>query len=73
MLKGTNSSAVDPESDAVVRLFHPRQDRWDEHFVFVSQRVIGLTATGRASVWLLQMNAPDRINLRAMLAAAGEH
>ena len=30
--KGPNLSGLDPESGALVRLFHPRQDRWDEHF-----------------------------------------
>jgi len=30
--KGPNLSGLDPESGALVRLFHPRQDQWDEHF-----------------------------------------
>ena len=30
--KGPNLSALDPESGALVRLFHPRRDRWEEHF-----------------------------------------
>jgi hypothetical protein len=31
-VKGTRISGIDPESDTEVRLFHPRQDEWDEHF-----------------------------------------
>lgn len=30
--KGPNLSGFDPESGVLVRLFHPRQDEWDEHF-----------------------------------------
>lgn len=67
MLKGTNLSGIDPDTSAMVRLFHPRHDRWEEHFALVGERVVGLTATGRATVWLLQMNAPDRLELRAAL------
>ncbi|MBV8240547.1 MAG: HNH endonuclease, partial [Hyphomicrobiales bacterium] len=30
--KGPNLSALDPESGALVRLFHPRRDPGEEHF-----------------------------------------
>jgi hypothetical protein len=30
--QGLNLSGLDPETGALVRLFHPRQDQWDEHF-----------------------------------------
>jgi hypothetical protein len=72
LLKGTNLSAIDPDTGAVVRLFHPRTDQWDEHFSFMGNRVVGLTPTGRATVLLLQMNSPDRLELRATLRAAGD-
>jgi hypothetical protein len=72
LLKGTNLSAIDPDTGAVVGLFHPRKDRWEEHFSFVSNRIVGLTPTGRATAWLLQMNSPDRLELRATLRAAGD-
>lgn len=51
--KGTNLSAVDPDSTNVVRLFNPRSDRWLEHFQIAAARIEGRTATGRATVWLL--------------------
>ena len=43
LLKGTNLSAIDPDTGAVVRLFHPRTDQWDEHIAFMGNRVVGLT------------------------------
>ena len=70
--KGTNLSAVDPDSTNVVRLFNPRADQWLEHFQVDAGRIEGRTATGRATVWLLQMNGDERIDLRVALALLGE-
>ena len=30
--KGPNLSGIDQESGALVRLFNPREDKWDDHF-----------------------------------------
>jgi 5-methylcytosine-specific restriction endonuclease McrA len=32
--KGPNLTGIDPESATVVVLFHPRRDRWSDHFAF---------------------------------------
>ncbi len=69
--KGTNLSGIDPDTREVVMLFHPRRDRWSEHFTLVGVRLRGLTATGRATVWLLQMNAERRLERRAELLKRG--
>lgn len=37
---------------------------WPEHFAMDGGKVIGLTPAGRATVRLLQMNAPRRVELR---------
>ena len=62
--KGSNLSSVDSVTKAIVQLFHPRHDDWDEHFEFDDGLVVGLTAKGRATARLLCMNAPRRIQLR---------
>src|SRR6478672_4318734 len=62
--KGPNLSGLDPESGALFRLFHPRQDQWDEHFERNGVLIVGRTAVGRATVGLLKMNAADRRRLR---------
>ena len=49
---------------ALVRLFHPRQDQWDEHFERNGVVIVGRTAVGRATIGLLKMNATDRRRLR---------
>jgi hypothetical protein len=62
--KGTNLSAIDPETGRVVPLFNPRLQRWSDHFRIAGYRVVGLTEVGRAAVRLLQMNSDSRVNLR---------
>ena len=49
LCKGTNLSAVDPDSAQVVRLFNPRLERWEVHFAAERNRIVGLTPTGRAT------------------------
>ena len=62
--KGPNLSGIDPDSQEIVELFHPRNHEWDDHLQFDGPRVIGLTPTGRATVRVLNMNDGDRIAFR---------
>ena len=68
--KGTNLSAIDPETGNLVRLFNPRLDSWPEHFRFQDAMVIGLSDVGRATVRLLKMNSSARVELRILFGAA---
>jgi hypothetical protein len=70
--KGPNLTAIDPATDAIVPLFNPRQDRWREHFAVEDLHIVGLTDVGRATAALLNMNDPDRLQLRSELTALGE-
>lgn len=69
--KSSDIGAIDPESGQFVRLFDPRRQRWPEHFRFVSERIVGLTPEGRATVDFLQFNSPERLQERAELTRAG--
>ena len=70
--KGTNLSGIDPDSGSVVRLFHPRTDAWSENFVADGDgRIRGSSPIGRATVWLLQMNSLERVEMRRLLLSAG--
>jgi len=62
--KGPNLSAFDPQTGRMVRLFNPRRHRWAEHFMLRRVLILGRTATGRATVELLRMNAFRRQTLR---------
>jgi len=55
-----------------VPLFHPRRDRWTDHFAWEGAVVIGRTPVGRATVQLLAMNDWQRVELRENLQALGE-
>jgi hypothetical protein len=66
--KGTNLSGIDPDTGVIVPLFNPRVHAWDDHFVLSDVTIIGLTAMGRTTVRVLNMNDARRVRLRASLA-----
>lgn len=68
--KGSDLASVDPESGEVVLLYHPRRDRWAEHFLLVALRIEGASSRGRATVRLLQLNRVERLEERALLVEA---
>lgn len=69
--KGSDLASLDPDTGNIVALYHPRRDQWVEHFQLSNHRFIPLTATGRVTIRLLQLNRQDRIEERALLIAAG--
>src|SRR5205823_9112814 len=56
--KGSRQSAVDVQTGKRVALFHPRRDRWSEHFRWDGLMLVGMTAKGRATIDLLKLNRP---------------
>ena len=40
----------DPETGEIVPIFNPCQQAWKEHFRWDRVQVVGLTATGRATI-----------------------
>jgi hypothetical protein len=73
--KYTKTDGPDPLSNEVVPLFHPRRQRWRDHFAWNDDTtlVIGLTPTGRATMAALHLNRSQVVNLRRALYAIGEH
>lgn len=73
--KHVKTSALDPQTGEEVPLFHPRLQQWAEHFTWSNDftNVIGLTATGRATILALHFNRAELINLRQVLHRVGEH
>ena len=73
--KYNSVDAVDPVTGERVPLFHPRRDRWDEHFAWTEDYsvVVALSPIGRATVEKLQLNRRGVVNLRRVLHDAGEH
>ncbi len=62
--KGPNLTGIDPLTESVVLLFHPRQQRWDEHFQWDGIHIIGRTEIGRATIRVLCMNSDEQLELR---------
>jgi hypothetical protein len=69
--KGTDLASVDPETGAVVPLFNPRLDDWAAHFRMDGGHFTPLTPTARATVRLLRLNAPERVEERRLMSRAG--
>ena len=69
--KGSDIASIDSATSEIVPLFHPRRNRWTEHFDVVDARIEPLTSTGRVTARLLQLNHADRIEERELLLAAG--
>jgi hypothetical protein len=73
--KGAQTQAHDPESGEIVSLFHPREQRWHEHFRWSDDGifVVGLTAVGRATVEALNLNRPHQLVARQRWVLVGWH
>lgn len=71
--KEARRSVIDPVSGRKVVLFHPRRQRWLDHFRCEGVRILGPTPTGRAAVAALQMNRPLILAIREEEARSGRH
>jgi hypothetical protein len=66
LYKAAHMSGLDPNSETVARLFHPRNDQWEDHFQVApdSGEILGRTPIGRATVARLEMNSAAQITAR---------
>ena len=72
--KGSDLSSVDwSVGDEIVPLFNPRRHQWDEHFALDGNRIRPLSAIGRVTVFLLRLNASERLDERQLLVQLGEY
>jgi len=73
--KGNRIVALDVVTDQIVPLFNPRRQTWSEHFAWTPEgdRIVGLTAIGRATVIALNLNRPALVKARQAWVAAGWH
>jgi len=71
--KGARTIATDPSDGIVVALYHPRRNRWAEHFHWDEEFLVGITPTGRATVEALDLNRALILAIRQVEAALGRH
>ena len=69
--KGPNLSGWDVRERTVTRLFHPRTDEWQQHFVWRGPQLVGLTAIGRVTIDVLVINDPQAVEFRKVLLELG--
>lgn len=69
--KGANIAGLDPKTQQLTRLFHPRRDRWEDHFFWIGPELAGLTDVGLTTLEVLRINNEENIALRRLLIALG--
>lgn len=69
--KGPNLAGIDPDTGELTRLFHPRRDRWAEHFKWDGAILTGVRAVGRTTVRVLNINESTAAQIRRELMASG--
>ena len=73
--KSIKITGINSDNGQAAPLFHPRQQQWRDHFIWNENftLIIGITATGRATVNTLRLNRPGVVNLRRILVMANEY
>lgn len=70
--KGSDVGSIDSETGDYVRLYHPRRDRWSEHFQLNGEtgEIIGESPIAKVTIRLLQMNRHTSVIERQILNQA---
>ncbi|MEN0049121.1 MAG: HNH endonuclease signature motif containing protein [Bacteroidota bacterium] len=68
--KGTDVATI-LQDDLYARFYHPRKDRWNDHFQISEHLILSKTAIGAATIKILGFNNEDRAEERLLLLEAG--
>lgn len=73
--KAAQTHAIDAQTGGLVPLFNPRTQLWIEHFRWSADgiHIVGITATGRATVEALRLNNEYILPARGQWVLAGWH
>lgn len=69
--KGTDLGSIDAFTSQLTPFFNPRTQNWHEHFRLQGALITPLTAEGRVTVMILQLNQPERVLERQRFIALG--
>ena len=69
--KGPNLAGIDPRTRKLTPLFNPRRHKWHRHFRWDGPVLVGLTATGRTTIAVLEINLDYRVAFRQGLIEEG--
>ena len=73
--KGNRVAGEDPESGAMVPLFNPCTQLWNDHFAWSKSGILvsGKTDVGRATVGVLRLNRSSLVDARRAWVTVGWH
>ncbi len=73
--KSHRISVFDKITETEVFFYNPREDSWNNHFVWNEDftEIVGKTAKGRVTIKALKLNRQQVVNLRRLLVIVGEH
>jgi hypothetical protein len=71
--KGSDLTSVNGRGGEIVRLFHPRHDKWADHFQLDGCSISAVSEVGGATSALLKFNAPERLAERGLLQSLGSY
>lgn len=70
--KGSSIAAWHEFQDALIRLYNPRKDRWNQHFTLrPSGLIVARTEIGQGTIKVLNLNDLNRVQARSALIEAG--
>lgn len=71
--KGTRVNGTIPDCNTEVRFFHPREERWSEHFQasIESGEITGMTSVGKVTVEYLEINSFTQLTARQLWIRLG--
>ncbi|MGB7159410.1 MAG: HNH endonuclease signature motif containing protein [Tepidisphaeraceae bacterium] len=73
--KGSDIASLFGATGQLTKLFHPRNDRWADHFALAADGVTveSRSDVGRVTIELLRLNHVDRLNEREALKLVGRY
>lgn len=69
--KGSDIASYDESTNQLTPLYNPRQQAWSDHFELNEAAIVGKTAVGRVTIFLLQMNDDEQVETRQAVIDAG--
>ena len=70
--KGPNIAGRHPVGGYLVRLFHPRRDRWTDHFEWKGSELSAKSDIGQITIQVLAINETDFLAVRLALMEEGK-
>ncbi len=71
--KGSDIGSICWQSGEFSRFFHPRIDRWSDHFTLIGVEIVPRTIIGEVTARILGFNHPDRLLERRTLQAVNRY